>query len=62
MPERGIWLAQSAKPVTLDLRVVSPSPALGVEITKINKYIDKQTNAKENNSHSWKIMELRLFF
>lgn len=54
MPERGIWLAQSAKPVTLDLRVVSPSPALGVEITKINKYIDKQTNAKENNSQDRK--------
>jgi len=34
----GAWLAQSEEHVTLDLRVMSSSSALGVEITKkINK-------------------------
>ena len=32
-PSRGAWLAQSEEHVTLDLRVVSSSPTLGVEIT-----------------------------
>ena len=30
---RGAWLAQSVEHVTLDLRVVSASPTLGIEIT-----------------------------
>lgn len=35
---KGILLAQSADPATLDLRVVGSGPLLGVEITlKINK-------------------------
>ena len=29
----GAWLARSVVPVTLDLRVVSSSPTVGVEIT-----------------------------
>ena len=29
----GIWLAQSVEHATLDLRVVSLSPTLGMEIT-----------------------------
>ena len=32
---RSFWLAQSEKRATLDLRVVSLSPMLGVDITKI---------------------------
>ena len=31
--ERGIWLTQSVEHATLDLRVVSLSPTLGVGIT-----------------------------
>ena len=31
--EWGAWLAQSVKHVTLDLRVVSSSPMLGIELT-----------------------------
>ena len=30
---RGTWLAQLVKHVTLDLKIGSPSPMLGVEIT-----------------------------
>ena len=33
MKTRGTWLAQSLEHATLDLRVVSLSPMLGVEIT-----------------------------
>ena len=31
---RGTWLAQSVEPETLDLRVMSSSPALGIKITE----------------------------
>ena len=31
--ERSAWLAQSVEPATLDLRVVSSNPVLGIEIT-----------------------------
>ena len=31
----GVWLAQLVELVTLDLRVMSSSPMLGAEITKI---------------------------
>ena len=30
---RGAWLAQSVEPATLDLRAVSSSPMIGIEIT-----------------------------
>ena len=35
----GAWLAQSVKHATLDPRVVSSSPMLGVDITYIHTYI-----------------------
>jgi len=34
---RGAWLAQSEEHAILDLRVMSLSPTLGVEITKKKK-------------------------
>lgn len=34
LKEGGAWLAQSEENVTLDLRVMSPSPMLGIEMTK----------------------------
>ena len=39
--KEGIWLAQSEEHVTLDLKVVSSRPTLGVEITYINKHQKK---------------------
>ena len=40
---RGTWLAQSVERVTLDLRIVSLSPMLGVEVTlKISKNLKKR--------------------
>ena len=36
---RGAWLAQSKENVALDLRGVSSSSVLGVEITYIHAYI-----------------------
>ena len=40
---RGTWLAQSVECKALDLRVVSLSPTLGVEITLKNKILKKRS-------------------
>ena len=47
-PMRGTWLAQWVEHVTLDLRVVSSSPMLGVELTE--KRIVPAWNADESHS------------
>lgn len=36
----GPWLAQLEEWATLDLRAMSLSPMLGLEMTKVNKYIN----------------------
>ena len=36
-PSKGTWLVQLVEHVALDLRVISSSPTLGMEITYVNK-------------------------
>ena len=48
-PSRGAWLARSVEQVTLDLGVVSSSPALGMEPTENKtKRTQPGTQAREN--------------
>ena len=49
---QGIWLAQLGKCVSLDLRVVSLSPTMGVEITGIleDKIFKNKPKTKQNKT------------
>ena len=50
----GAWLAQSEEHLALDLRVVSLSPMLSIEITKINKPLRKDFKyPKPPTGHRW---------